>query len=170
MFKKIFLTTVLCISFIGCSKQSDYQMAIASAQSREVIISYPDGYWRDIQSLSIKHVENGDNPVEYCPLSTDSDNKDCKQLKLTIPNPNQKELIWSENHLSAKGYSTLSFKSDNKNFSIIFEFSFDFCDNNDLLGGSSMYVSAVSSKHSRIERRGHPFNEPFNIDILSLIQ
>ena len=100
MFKKILLTTVLCISFIGCSKQSDYQMAIASAQSREVIISYPDGYWRDIQSLSIKHVENGDNPVEYCPLSTDSDNKDCKQLKLTIPNPNQKELIWSDVYFS----------------------------------------------------------------------
>ena len=84
--------------------------------------------------------------------------------------PNEKELEWSEDKLSATGHSTLRFKSDTQDIALRFEFSLHFSENKDILGGSSMYVSAVSFGENRIERETHPFNEKFVIDITELVE
>lgn len=160
------ICTILAIfTTMACTKQLDYEMAITSAQSREVIITYPNNYWGNIESLVITHEDNKRNPVDFHPMTTDSEGMTCKSIRFLVPNPNQNGLEWSEDRLSAKGYSTLAFKSDTKEYSLTFEFSLSFSEDTELLGGSSMYVSAVSSKDNRVERTSHPFNDKFVIDI-----
>ena len=164
------ICTTLAIFTIACTKQLDYEMAVTSAQNREVIITYQDNYWGDIESLVITHEDNKRTPVDFHPMITDSEGMLCKSIKFYVPNPNQNGLEWSKDRLSAKGYSTLVFKSDTKEYSLKFELSLSFSENKELLGGSSMYVSAVSSQDNRVERTSHPFNDKFVIDIDDLIK
>ena len=161
---------IFCFSFIGCSKQIEYQMMFTSSQSLEVTITCPDDYWGDIELLNISHIENSDAEVVFHPKSIEVNGLNSKCIVFDVSRPNQKELELSEDKLSAKGHSTLRFKSDTQDITLKFEFSLHFSENKELLGGSSMYVSAVSFGENRIEREGHPFNEKFVIDITELIK
>ena len=164
------LGLIFSLAFIGCSKQIEYQMMVTSAQSREVTITYPDDYWGDIELLNISHNENSGAEVVFHPKSMDVNGVKTKCIEFNVPRPNQNELEWSEDKLSAKGHSTLKFKSDTQDITLKFEFSLHFSENKELLGGSSMYVSAMSFGENRIEREGHPFNEKFLIDITELVE
>ena len=161
---------IFCLTCIGCSKQIEYQMMVTSAQSRRVTVTYPDGYWGDIEFLQITHKENSGTEVDFHPKSIDVNGISAKCIEFNVPRPNQKELEWSEDKLSAKGHSTLRFKSDTQDITLKFEFLLHFSENKELLGGSSMYVSAVSFGENRIEREGHLFNEKFLIDITELVE
>lgn len=161
---------IFCLAFIGCSKQLEYQMMVTSAQSLEVTITYPDDYWGDIELLNISHKENSDAEVVFHPKSIEVNGLISKCIVFDVSRPNQKELELSEDKLSAKGHSTLRFKSDTQDITLKFEFSLHFSENKELLGGSSMYVSAVSFGENRIEREGDTFNEKFLIDITELVE
>lgn len=161
---------IFCLAFIGCSKQLEYQMMVTSAQSCGVTVTYPDGYWGDLEFLQITHKENSGREVNFHPKSIDANGISAKCIEFNVSRPNQNELEWSEDKLSAKGHSNLKFKSDTQDITLKFEFSLHFSENKELLGGSSMYVSAVSFGENRIEREGHPFNEKFLIDITELVE
>lgn len=157
---------IFCIAFIGCSKHTEYQMVITSAQSCGVIITYPDKYWGELESLQITHNENSDAEVIFHPKYDDFGNginKKC--LKFNVPRPNQNELEWSEDKLSARGHSTLRFKSDVRDIILRFEYSVYFSKDKELYGGSSMYVSSVFFKAKKIERETAPFKADFIFDI-----
>lgn len=161
---------IFCLAFIGCSKQTEYQMMVTSAQSCEVTVTYPDGYWGDLETLEITHNENSGANVVFHPKTIDLNGASSKYIVFNVARPNEKELEWSEDKLSATGHSTLRFKSDTQDIALRFEFSLHFSENKDILGGSSMYVSAVSFGENRIERETHPFNEKFVIDITELVE
>ena len=167
---RIINVLIISLAFIGCSKQIEYQMMVTSAQSCGVTVTYPDEYWGDLESLQITHKENYGKEVDFHPKSIDVNGISTKCIEFNVSRPNQKELEWSEDKLSAKGHSTLRFKSDTQDITLKFEFSLNFSENKELLGGSSMYVSAVSFGENRIEREGHPFNEKFIIKINDLLK
>lgn len=161
------ISIVFCFALIGCSKSLEYQMVFTSAQSRTVYISYPDGFWGDLESLRITHKEKTD--VAFQPKLIDVGGETRKCIQLHVPHPNQNELEWSDDKLSAEGHSTLWFKSRQQDFTLRFDYSLHFSENKEVLGGSSMYVSAVSFEGRKIEREVHPFNEIFIFEITELI-
>lgn len=167
---RIINALVVCVTFIGCSKQLEYQMMVTSAQSCGVIVTYPDEYWGDLGTLKITHNENSGAEVVFHPKSIDVNGIGTKCIEFNVSRPNQKELVLSDDKLTAKGYSTLRFNSDTRDIALKFEFSLHFSENKELLGGSSMYVSSVSLGENRIEREGHPFNEKFIIEITDLLK
>lgn len=167
---RIINVLILCLAFIGCSKQIEYEMMITSAQSRGVTITYPDDYWGDIESLNITHNEKYGAEVVFHPKTIDVNGVKTKCIEFNVPHPNQNELEWSDDRLSAKGHSTLSFKSSSKNHTLRFDYSLRFSDKEGLYGGSSMHVSAVSFGENRIEREGIPHRDKFVIDITELIK
>lgn len=164
------ISIIFCLLPIGCSKQIEYEMMITSAQSCGVTITYPDDYWGDLELLNISHKENSGAEVVFHPKSMDVNGVNTKCIEFNVPRPNQNELEWSDDKLSAKGHSTLSFKSSSKNHTLRFDYSLHFSENKEILGGSSMYVSAVSFGENRIEREGHSFNDKFVIDITELVE
>lgn len=154
----------------SCSKSIDYQPVVTSAQSLTVYLAYPDGYWGSSETLAITHSENGNATVPF-ELGTVPNNAEARCcVKLNVPRPNNNDLEWSDDRLTAKGHATVTFKSSDRDFVLRFEQTLHFSEKKDMLGGSSMYVSAVSSKTNRVERTGNPFNENFIIDIDGMIK
>ena len=154
----------------GCAEKLEYQMAFASAKHRTVMICYSDDFWGDLESLNIKHLENSGNDVSFQPKTIEIDGVSKKCIELNAPIPNQHELIWSEDKLSAKGSSTISLKSTKQNLTLKFEFELTYPENKELLGGSGMVVVAVHNDGKSIEREDHIYNGyAFYFDISNLI-
>lgn len=160
---------IFCLTCIGCSKQIEYQMMVTSAQSRRVTVTYPDGYWGDIESLQITHKENSGTEVDFHPKSIEVNGVTTKCIGFDVPRPNQNELEWSDDKLSANGHSTLRFKSDNQDITLRFEFSLHFSENKEILGGSSMQVSSVIYNGKKIDRDDHIYNYSFCFGIEQLM-
>lgn len=165
------ISLIFAVSVMGsCSRSLDYQPVVTSAQSLTVYLSYPDGYWGSLETLVITHSENGKAkiPFEYGTAPNNAEAGNC--VEIIVPRPGHNDLEWSEDMLTAKGHATLAFKSSDRDFVLRFEQTLHFSEKKDMLGGSSMYVSAVSSKTNRVERTGNPFNENFIIDIEAMIK
>lgn len=161
---------IFCLLVAGCSKQIEYKMMFTSAQNCKVKIAYPENYWGDLESLSIEHKENNRTNVPFRPQEIIQYGDMHKCIELAVPRPNQNELEWSEDKSSAKGHSTLLFKSDKQDITLRFEFSLHFSENKDFFGGSSMTVSAVICNDMKINRDDHIYNSDFCFQITELIK
>lgn len=167
---KPLLPAVLVILLSACEKPLDYQMAFASAMHRTVMICYPDDFWGDLESLNIKHLDNSGAEVVFQPkvIEIEGVSKEC--IQLDAPIPNQRELIWSEDKLSAKGVSTITIRSAKQNLTLKFNFKLTYPENKELLGGSGMVVTEVCINNDSIERRNHVYNNyAFCFDISDLM-
>lgn len=112
----------------------------------------------------ITHNENASARVVFCPQIKDNR----KVIGLTVPRPDQKDVQWSEDKLSASGNSSLTFRSETKDITLKFGFTMSFSENKDLYGGSSMLVSSVSLNSKKIERLDDLYVKPFIINIEEL--
>lgn len=168
--KTLFLTA-LVILFYGCTEKLEYRPAVASSQSRTVLICYPDDFWGDLESLNIKHLEKSGADVSFQPKIIEIDGVSKKCIELNAPIPNQHELIWSEDKLSAEGHSTITLNSTKQNLTLKFEFRLTYPENKEMLGGSGMTVTAVNYGDDCIEREDHIYNNyAFYFDISDLIK
>lgn len=159
------------ILITGCSKQIEYKMMVTSEQDCGVMIAYPDDYWGELESLSIEHKENNGTSVSFHPQTITINGDMQKCIELNVPRPNQNELEWSEDKLSAMGHSTLLFKSDKQNITLRFEFSLHFSENKEIYGGSSMRVSAVICNGKKINRdEQHVYNNDYCFEIEELMK
>ena len=168
---KPLLPAVLVILLSACEKPLDYQMAFASAMHRTVMICYPDDFWGDLESLNIKHLENSGAEVVFQPKVIEIEGVSKKCIQLNAPIPNQRELIWSEDKLSAEGHSTITLNSTKQNLTLKFDFRLTYPENKEMLGGSGMKVTAVNYGDDCIEREDHIYNNyAFYFDISDLIK
>ena len=167
--KTLFLTALIMLHS-GCAEKLEYQMAFASAMHRTVMICYPDDFWGDLESLNIKHLENSGNDVSFQPKIIEIEGVSKKCIQLDAPIPNQRELIWSEDKLSAKGVSTITIRSAKQNLTLKFKFKLTYPEIKELLGGSGMVVTEVCIDNDSIERRNHVYNNyAFCFDISDLL-
>lgn len=168
--KTLFLTALIML-LSGCAEKLEYQKAFASAMHRTVMICYSDDFWGDLESLNIKHLENSGNDVSFQPKIIEIEGVSKKCIQLDAPIPNQRELIWSEDKLSAEGHSTITLNSTKQNLTLKFDFRLTYPENKEMLGGSGMTVTAVNYGDDCIEREDHIYNNyAFYFDISDLIK
>ena len=126
------------------------------------------------QQLTADRVQTSGNPQKMADavckiIEIEGVSKRC--IQLDAPIPNQRELIWSEDKLSAEGHSTITLNSTKQNLTLKFEFRLTYPENKEMLGGSGMTVTAVNYGDDCIEREDHIYNNyAFYFDISDLIK
>ena len=169
---KTILCLVACVALaLGCSKsQPEYQAAVASAQSRDVFICYEDGFWGALDDLRITVPAFG-LEVPCTPSTFKLDGVESKCLRLTIPLPDSRQMMWNEDMTISTGSVEVDFKSPDVNLTLSFGFEMNV--RRDVpgyfVGNSSIAVSSVSNGTSVILREGNTFSDRFVFHISSLV-
>lgn len=168
--KKISLIACAALA-LSCSKsKTTYAPAVASAQSRGVVVCYEEGFWGSLESLKV-YAPGIETEVDFTPSIIKLDGVESCCLRLSVPLPDMKQMTPGEDPSTMTGSVDVNFTSDAMNLTLTFGFFYHVRTDvpQPFYGGSSIVVSSVSYGASTVQREGNTVNDRLVFDVASLI-
>lgn len=146
---------VVFLGLASCTKsESEYHPAVASSQSLDVSICYSEGYWGDIERLKITAPDLPSiyKEISFKPSTVSSKGVEHRCVSFHLPYPDYDNIVWNDEKTYGKCTISVRFESPKVDFTIEFGVTYYLSEIKDLLGGSSIVVTSVSSGAATVNR------------------